>query len=169
MENASKALLMATGVLIGIVLLSLISYLYISFSNSTKNVQNDIELAQRESFNNKFLIYDRANNLTLYDIQTAVNLVKENNDYYGLTDADDNNYYITVDIDGLRNIEKNDFKITLEKLNSTDYMQTYQDPTIASTNKTASRLTKYTGTVLINPNTGIVNYIKFTKNLEQND
>lgn len=163
MENASKALLMAAGVLIGIMILSLISYLYISFSSSADNIQKDIELAQIENFNNKFLVYDGRKDMTLYDMQTVVNLAKENNDYYGLTEASEDNYYITVDIDSEKNVEQKDFEITLEKLNNEDYMHNYND----TNNRISARLTKYICSVNINPNTTLVNYIKFTKNSEQ--
>ena len=39
MENASKALLMAAGVLIGMMVLSLMVYLFISFGSSTKAIK----------------------------------------------------------------------------------------------------------------------------------
>ena len=43
MENASKALLMAASVLVGVVILSLAVYLYISFSGSANEIGKQME------------------------------------------------------------------------------------------------------------------------------
>ena len=42
MENASKALLMAAGVLMGVVILSLAAYLFVTFSSSADDVKSEI-------------------------------------------------------------------------------------------------------------------------------
>lgn len=171
MENASKALLMAAGVLIGVILLTLMAYLFGSFSISTGNVEKEIELGQIQNFNNKFLAYDGQQNLTIYDVLSTVNLAKDNNTNYNLTQQDDYNYYISVDLvvdnNTYTNLEQNDnFNITVEKLkNDEKYMYTEIDTEIQSSNQNVSKLTKYKCEVFINENTGLVNKIKFTKNI----
>ena len=42
MENASKALIMAAGVLIGILILSLAVYLFVSFGNTSRELHKQI-------------------------------------------------------------------------------------------------------------------------------
>ena len=82
MENASKALLMAAGILIGVLVLSLLAYLIISFSQLYADIdkQNaDQKLAQ---FNTQYTTYLHREDLTIYDVLTIVGYAKENNDNY---------------------------------------------------------------------------------------
>ena len=74
MENASKALLMAAGVLMGVVILSLAAYLLVTFSSSADDVKSEIANNQLNKFNSQFLAYEQREDLTVYDILTAVNL-----------------------------------------------------------------------------------------------
>ena len=95
MENASKALLMAAGVLMGVVILSLAAYLFVTFSSSADDVKSEIANNQLNKFNSQFLAYEQREDLTVYDILTAVNLAENNNKQ--LEPGDTN--YITVMID----------------------------------------------------------------------
>ena len=97
MENASKALLMAAGVLMGVVILSLAAYLFVTFSSSADDVKSEIANNQLNKFNSQFLAYEQREDLTVYDILTAVNLAENNNKYYQLEPGDTN--YITVKVD----------------------------------------------------------------------
>ena len=54
MENAAKALLMAGGVLIGILILTLAAYLFVSFGGTSQMIQNRIDQGSLDQFNNKF-------------------------------------------------------------------------------------------------------------------
>ncbi len=79
MENATKALLMAGGVLIGILVLSLAVYLYASFSHTYEQV-NERNLSKKViNFNTQFTKYINREDLTIYDIITVVGYGKENN------------------------------------------------------------------------------------------
>lgn len=82
MENASKALLMAAGVLIGILVLSLAVYLFITFGASAREVNNRIEESKLTQFNAQFNVYEGRTDVTIYDIISLGNLAKENNEYY---------------------------------------------------------------------------------------
>ena len=55
MENATKALLMATGVLIGISILSLGVILYVTLSGYVSNTYDDISSSEVMKFNQNFL------------------------------------------------------------------------------------------------------------------
>lgn len=81
MENASKALLMAAGVLMGILVLSLIVYIYATFSDSTQKNMQQLEENEIMAFNNKYLVYDGREDLTCYDILNVANMaIKDNED-----------------------------------------------------------------------------------------
>ena len=88
MENASKALIMAGGVLIGILILSLMAYLFVDFGSTSAEIHKQNEEKQIAEFNSKFTAYleykDKNENwqITIYDIITLVGYAKENNTYY---------------------------------------------------------------------------------------
>lgn len=90
MENASKALIMAGGVLIAILLLTLFTYLFSQMSTSTSNIYKLIEKHEIDEFNQQFLNYegrgiiakknaegvDEINYLTPQDVATLINLAQ---------------------------------------------------------------------------------------------
>ena len=82
MENASKALLMAAGVLIGILILSLAVYLFVSFGSTSAELHNQNEAQQIAQFNSQFTSYEGKEGLTIYDVITVANLATESNKYY---------------------------------------------------------------------------------------
>ncbi len=82
MENASKALLMAAGVLIGLLVISLAVYLFVSFGTTSADVHKQMEQQQIEQFNSQFTSYDGKEDITIYDVVTVANLATENNRYY---------------------------------------------------------------------------------------
>lgn len=96
MENASKALIMAAGVLIGIMILSLAVYLFATFGATSAEMHGQIEQDRINQFNAQFTSYEGKQDITIYDIITVVNLAKDNNESYLLTSSTDSNYYITV-------------------------------------------------------------------------
>ena len=83
MENASKALLMAAGVLLGILLLSVMIYVFrqgarVQQTYDQKQITNQLEL-----YNSKFEKYDRDNN-NIMDVISLVNLafdINKDTDY----------------------------------------------------------------------------------------
>lgn len=109
MENASKALIMAAGVLIGVILLSLITYLFLSFAMSSAEIHKDSEQNRLNQFNSQFDSYEGKDGLTIYDVVTVANLATESNIYYELPEGTDNptenNNYIMVKLNN-KNIEK---------------------------------------------------------------
>lgn len=99
MENASKALLIAAGVLIGILVLSLAIYLIITFGSYSSRIQDQNEQKLLTEFNSQFLVYEGRENLTIYDVINIANLAKENNDKYELNKSyknDKSSAYISV-------------------------------------------------------------------------
>ena len=106
MENASKALIMAGGVLIGVLVISLAVYLFVSFGQTSAEINDENSQKQLTQFNSKFTSYEGKKNLTIYDAITVAGYANENNKYYD----NDSNYIIIVNLDGKR--IDNNLKIT---------------------------------------------------------
>lgn len=109
MENASKALIMAGGVLIGVLILSLAAYLFVDLGSTSAEITAQNAEKQITEFNSKFTSYegykDNEGNwqITIYDIISLAAYAKENNEYY----EDVENEKISVKIDN-REIQDND-------------------------------------------------------------
>ena len=83
MENASKALLMAASVLIGVLILSLAVYLFTSFGSTSAELHKQQDEQRLEQFNTQFSSYEgKDGGITIYDVVTIANLATENNIYY---------------------------------------------------------------------------------------
>lgn len=160
MENASKALLMAASVLIGVVIMSLAVYLFTYFSGSVNEMNGQLEDSQVQQFNNQFTSYEaKGKNLTIYDVITVTNLAKENNTYYQLESAGENNFYITVTLNNI-SIETKSEKDLKESFPDSFELVTVKDEI---TGAEIQQLKKYQCTTVINENTGRVNKVDFTK------
>lgn len=111
MENATKALLIAAGVLIGIMVLSLGVSLYVSLGGYVDSTKEQLEANEIAKFNTQFLKYNNTvlNNsgnevvsfrVGIQDVVTAANIAYENNknlgDIYG--EANENNLYVAVNV-----------------------------------------------------------------------
>ena len=103
MENASKALIIAGEILIGVIILSILAYLFSRASGSSQSYSEAEQKKVLDAFNNKFEIYNR-NNLIIHDIITVANLAKQFNNENQLTRESD--AYIQVIFDD-QNIEAN--------------------------------------------------------------
>ena len=104
MENATKALLIASGVMIGIMILSLGLYLYSELGTYVDSSTEEIQLNKLTQFNEQFLKYDGITNATMQDIITVTNIAYENNKKYELTDINESgkpeNLFVQVILDG---------------------------------------------------------------------
>ncbi len=149
MENASKALIMAASVLIGVVILSLTAYLFMYFGGSVNEMNQQIEEGQLQQFNNQFTSYEDKKNLTIYDVITVANLAKENNAYYELKEASENNFYIKVKLNS----------VELEKKKEEEISNLVKSESLSNDNK----LSQYSCKVKLNPITGRVSEISFQK------
>ena len=100
MENAVQALLIAAGVLIGIVILSLGVSLYTSLNGFVESTEQEITSKEIQKFNEQFVRYININGITIQDVVTAANSALENNRNYDLTEQTNNNFYVTVKLNG---------------------------------------------------------------------
>ena len=79
MENASKALLMAGGILIGILILSLMTTLFVSSKQLSKSYDNTKNAEAIQQFNVNFTKY-LGKDLTIHEVVTICNFAeKESN------------------------------------------------------------------------------------------
>ena len=80
MENASKALLIAGGVLIGILVLTFFVYIYQQMTGDAQEIYTALDRPEVSNFNQKFLNYEGRDDLTIQEVVTIVNMAKDNND-----------------------------------------------------------------------------------------
>ena len=76
MENAARALTMAAGVLIGIMIISIAVYLFTSLGNTSSEIYSKVEQTKIDKFNSQFLKYYRLDTCTAHDIVSIANLAK---------------------------------------------------------------------------------------------
>ncbi len=97
MEDASRALLIAAGVFIGVMILSLGVFLFNSLNQFTESTQERMDQNAVSKFNNQFLAYVDNPSLRIQDVITVANMASENNANYGVeNESDGNNYYVKV-------------------------------------------------------------------------
>ena len=78
MENASKALLMAGGILIGVLILALMVTLFISARDLFNNYEETKETEAIQQFNVNFTQY-LGRDLTIHEVVTICNFAKKHN------------------------------------------------------------------------------------------
>ena len=98
MENTTKALIMAAGVLLAIVILSLTVYFVNSFQGFTQDYNASLEKQQLDKFNSNFTIFEGRNNISMHEIATIVNLAKEFNKTNNLKSVDSQYIHVCVNI-----------------------------------------------------------------------
>lgn len=79
MENSSQALIMAGGILIGIMIISLAVFLFSDFGATAAEVRSQNEVNKIYEFNSQFTSYQSKEDNTIYDVITVANLATENN------------------------------------------------------------------------------------------
>ena len=95
MENATKALIMAGGVLIAILIIGSFMLFFGDLDEYEKTKSDVVVQEQVVKFNNQYTAYDR-DNLTLNEIKSLYNKIQSNNER--AANADDNYYKITSNI-----------------------------------------------------------------------
>ena len=102
MENASKALIMAAEVLIGVIVITIGVALYTIFSDYSKTTAEEINATQLLQFNNNFLKYEgdvspesgkiKPIEITAHDIITVANFARQNNIQNGFYKLENNQF-----------------------------------------------------------------------------
>jgi hypothetical protein len=190
MENASKALIMAAEVLVGVLIITFGVIMVRAFSNYGAATTASMDDTKRTTFNNQFTKYYDSTTITIHDIITISNLAQENNylnEYvkkdangkYVLKDVNDSHpYYINVEIaektklkpletsqsikaTNLKNLLKN-----IESLSESEVQQVLKYLSLSAT-KEADGTIKYdqlyfkVKEIRYDPDTKLVNYVSF--------
>lgn len=175
MENASKALIMAAEILIGVMIISIGVYLFNvmgQYSSETTSQMEDTQIAQ---FNNQFLKYygtitgdtGQIENIkvTIHDIVGLANLARQSNERYGFTEAEpisDSSYYIQIDLKightTYRNLEMKTQDELVEIIKNNDIIINNNN----SDNKTQTKYF-YCNECTLGKNTKTVNYMNFVE------
>lgn len=77
MENETKALLIAAGVMIGVILISLFTYFYSNAISMQSTYETTLETNRINKINTAFTKYNGRKDLTAQDIVTIYNLAQE--------------------------------------------------------------------------------------------
>lgn len=107
MENASKALIIAGGILLAMMILSLMVYMGTTMNDMAESQDRQTLAQQTKEFNDSYLAYNKTR---MYgtDVITVVNKAI---DYNKRLDTDDEEYFINISLD-----LKTDFETTSEKV-----------------------------------------------------
>lgn len=132
MENASKALIMAASILLGVMIIAIGVYLFSSYAQYSSSTYKKIEQAQIDQFNSQFLKYYGSEEVTIrsyssdpasekkeivpilctaHDIISLANLAQKNNQYYEIenevTEGSEASNYIQIKLKKVdNNVEK---------------------------------------------------------------
>lgn len=93
MENAAKALLIAGGVLITIVVVSIGTYLMKNMGEQTSRFYEIMEMSEVTKFNEQFFKYE-GKDLNMQDVVSIMNLARDNNKKSDLISTDER--YINI-------------------------------------------------------------------------
>ena len=109
MENASKALIIAGGILLAIMILALLVYMGTAMTDMAESQDRKLAAQQLEEFNKSYLVYNKTR---MYgtDVITVVNKAINHNKNIGASETDP--YYINVKIK-----TTDDFKTTGKVIN----------------------------------------------------
>jgi len=113
MDSTSKALIMAAGVLLGILILSLMVYYFTSLSGFGAMQKAREQAIILERFNSEYVMYDRKD-LKISDIVSVANLAKNNNKKNAENDENDV-LYVKIFFQGLE-IQENTVEKNIEFL-----------------------------------------------------
>lgn len=176
MENASKALLMAAEILVGVMIISIGVYLFNTMGQYSAETAAEIEENQIRAFNQQFLQYYGTSSTdgvtiepircTIHQIVGLANLarqINQQNDFSDVEPISDNSMYIQIDLKigskTYRNLESftQSELIELVKENSIVYTTTGSGTTADT------KYFKCEEEPGIGANTKLVNYMKFVE------
>lgn len=128
MENASQALLIAAGILIGVLVLSLIVYLYVTFGAQAQSISEVINQRQLTKYNAQYTVYDGRSDLSVYDVVSIINTAHENNEKYKDSNTYTEEYQIKVILQGvdLARINNSNFESEIITLIEGNYETKYK-------------------------------------------
>lgn len=137
MENASKALIMAATVLLGVMIISVGVALFNTFSDFSSSTVEKMEEKQISEWNNTYLKYQGSTQVTAHDIISVINSAAQNNKNYFEDETNkikyagnENYYYVKVSINGI------DKGTNAESWNEEEKMQFLKENSLTDENET---------------------------------
>lgn len=175
MENASKALIMAAEILLGVMIISIAVYLFSTLGQYSKETTAKMEDAQIEQFNQQFLKYygtsDTNGNkpeqikCTIHDIVGLANLARKinvANGFEGEEEPSDGLQYVKIDLQTNGKLYEH-----LEMYNQDELIELVKQNDLEVNPSTGNYETKYficKEEPKISSITKKVNYMKFVEN-----
>lgn len=162
MENASKALIIAGEILIGVLVLSLAVYIITQFGSFSKNLNDQISETEIAQFNVNFTNCSGRTNISIQEIASIINFAKKNNETYSAEPGDD--FYVDVMINGTSLLNKNINNLLYENKNNIYYSCNTRVSSISTTsneNEIQARKTSIDSDIIFNENTRRVVSINF--------
>lgn len=157
MENASKALIMAASILLGIMIISVGVTLFQSFGGFSRDISSEIEKNKISEFNSQFLKFYNDNiELTAHDVVTLANLAQKNNIEQEVQEG--NTAYIKV---RLKEPKYSLEKFTEEQLNK--LLQEQSDNLIKIDDELVSKYYYKIIDIKLDENSGRINYVYIEK------
>ena len=143
MENATKAMLIAAGVLIGVMILSLGAVLFSELQAYVESSHERMRFNEQNAFNSQFTKYEGITS-TIQDVVTAASLAYQNNVDYNADESE----------------RRNDFSLYVAVyLNNTPIESTINEKKVDLLSTNLDK--KYTCTVKFSQETGRVNELYF--------
>lgn len=161
MENITKALYMAAGVLIGILILTAFVWVFSNGGKFLASFEDSGDIKQVEQFNAELLAYQKEDN-TIYDVISVINKAKDINAQNLFDQTNSLKIEITgiYELDTTNNYDKFNLGIGFTKL--THLIEEYGKTT---ENDTSYNYQAYfEGEIRYNTKTGKINLITFTLN-----
>lgn len=129
MENASKALIMAATVLMGIMIISLGVYLFSVFGGTSKEISDRLSENQILEFNSQFTKYEGREDIRAHEVVSISNLAIKNNKQYEVSPTQA--HYITIILKNTSGYNSNNFETK-----SDEYSNFIKDYSLESDNVT---------------------------------
>lgn len=121
MENASKALIMAGGILIAVIIMTIGVYVFATFGGSSKDIQEQLNSRNLAEFNNNFTKFQGSKEITIHDIISLANFAIQYNEDMGLNYNDNSYIHVCIkDLDLSKDLSDKKKIELLESSNSTN-------------------------------------------------
>lgn len=143
MENASKALLMAGGILIALLIIGALLLMFNQIGDYEKGQQSNEKTSQLAQFNSDFERYTDDNGINGTDIISLINKVIDYNKKAsngGVTNSVDYSITMSITVSGLDNFNK---KYAYDKQNDSDSLFIHPTYTFSTNNSLKETLDKF--------------------------
>jgi len=129
MENASKALIIAGGIIISILVISIGVYLFASYGETGSSYEKTMQITEIQKLNSNFTKFEGRKDITIQEIVTVVNFAKQ---YKEQTEIDIKVYLSENELkdDDIITLIKNNSSITERGITKVKYFNCGLNPRI---------------------------------------